>query len=205
MPDDHGAEPEAQHRFERRGSVEGEGAPDGRRPGELRYIRGDEMSMIFQDPMTSLNPVHSIGRQLVEAVQLHRDVTTQRRARAGARAAEGGRHPEGRDADRRLPAPVLRRHAAARDDRDGARQRSRPPDRGRADDGARRDDAGPDPQPDEAPPAGVRQRDHDDHARPRRDRRDCGRRARHVRGQGRRAGERGRPLQTSLSIPTRGG
>ena len=42
---------------------------------ELRQIRGDEMSMIFQDPMTSLNPVHTIGRQLVEAVQLHRDVT----------------------------------------------------------------------------------------------------------------------------------
>ena len=41
------------------------------------------MSMIFQDPMTSLNPVHSIGRQLIEAVQLHRDVTTpQSRARA---------------------------------------------------------------------------------------------------------------------------
>src|SRR5213595_2275430 len=44
---------------------------------ELRGIRGDEMSMIFQDPMTSLNPVHTIGRQLVEAVQLHRDVTTR--------------------------------------------------------------------------------------------------------------------------------
>jgi peptide/nickel transport system ATP-binding protein len=41
----------------------------------LREIRGDEMSMIFQDPMTSLNPVHSIGKQLVEAVQLHRDVS----------------------------------------------------------------------------------------------------------------------------------
>jgi peptide/nickel transport system ATP-binding protein len=33
------------------------------------------ISMIFQDPMTSLNPVHSIGKQLVEAIQLHRDVT----------------------------------------------------------------------------------------------------------------------------------
>jgi len=50
---------------------------------ELRAIRGDEMSMIFQDPMTSLNPVHTIGKQLVEAVLLHRDVT-QRVARARA-------------------------------------------------------------------------------------------------------------------------
>jgi peptide/nickel transport system ATP-binding protein len=43
--------------------------------GRLRDIRGNEISMIFQDPMTSLNPVHSIGRQLVEAVLLHKDVS----------------------------------------------------------------------------------------------------------------------------------
>jgi peptide/nickel transport system ATP-binding protein len=55
----------------------------GAKPSTLREIRGDEISMIFQDPMTSLNPVHSIGRQLVEAVQLHRDVT-KRVARARA-------------------------------------------------------------------------------------------------------------------------
>jgi peptide/nickel transport system ATP-binding protein len=41
----------------------------------LREIRGNDVAMIFQDPMTSLNPVHSIGTQLVEAVQLHRDVS----------------------------------------------------------------------------------------------------------------------------------
>jgi peptide/nickel transport system ATP-binding protein len=40
--------------------------------------------MIFQDPMTSLNPVHTIGRQLVEAVQLHRDVS-KKQAKARAR------------------------------------------------------------------------------------------------------------------------
>jgi peptide/nickel transport system ATP-binding protein len=45
------------------------------KPNELRQIRGDEISMIFQDPMTSLNPVHTIGRQLEEAILLHRDVT----------------------------------------------------------------------------------------------------------------------------------
>src|SRR5205809_1513971 len=38
------------------------------KPSDLRAVRGDEISMIFQDPMTSLNPVHTIGRQLVEAV-----------------------------------------------------------------------------------------------------------------------------------------
>ena len=41
----------------------------------LREIRGSEISMIFQDPMTSLNPVHSVGTQLIEAVVLHQDVS----------------------------------------------------------------------------------------------------------------------------------
>jgi peptide/nickel transport system ATP-binding protein len=53
------------------------------KPTDLRQIRGGEISMIFQDPMTSLNPVHTIGRQLVEATLLHRDVTKKvARARA---------------------------------------------------------------------------------------------------------------------------
>jgi len=42
---------------------------------QLRDLRGNDIAMIFQDPMTSLNPVHSIGKQLVEAVLLHRDVS----------------------------------------------------------------------------------------------------------------------------------
>jgi peptide/nickel transport system ATP-binding protein len=51
--------------------------------GRLREIRGNDIAMIFQDPMTSLNPVHTIGTQLVEAIQLHRDVS-KRVARARA-------------------------------------------------------------------------------------------------------------------------
>jgi peptide/nickel transport system ATP-binding protein len=51
------------------------------KPRDLREIRGNEISMIFQDPMTSLNPVHTIGRQLEEAILLHRDVS-KRAARA---------------------------------------------------------------------------------------------------------------------------
>jgi len=38
---------------------------------EIRQIRGKEISMIFQEPMTSLSPVHTIGNQIVEAVTLH--------------------------------------------------------------------------------------------------------------------------------------
>src|ERR671932_1860857 len=49
----------------------------------LRDIRGNDIAMIFQDPMTSLNPVKSIGAQLNEAILLHRDVS-KRQARARA-------------------------------------------------------------------------------------------------------------------------
>jgi oligopeptide/dipeptide ABC transporter ATP-binding protein len=42
---------------------------------ELRELRGNEISMIFQEPMTSLNPVFTIGNQIVEAVRLHRSVS----------------------------------------------------------------------------------------------------------------------------------
>jgi oligopeptide/dipeptide ABC transporter ATP-binding protein len=52
---------------------------------ELRQIRGNEISMIFQEPMTSLNPVLKIGDQIVEAVMLHRRVSS---AAARERALE---------------------------------------------------------------------------------------------------------------------
>ena len=55
----------------------GAGAPDGGEnlltasPRRLRELRGNDIAMIFQDPMTSLNPVHKIGDQLGEAMRLH--------------------------------------------------------------------------------------------------------------------------------------
>jgi len=42
---------------------------------DMQKIRGNEMSMIFQEPMTSLNPVHTIGAQIVEALVLHQNFT----------------------------------------------------------------------------------------------------------------------------------
>ena len=43
--------------------------------GEMRRIRGDEISMIFQEPMTSLNPVYTIGDQIAEVFRYHRDMS----------------------------------------------------------------------------------------------------------------------------------
>lgn len=40
-------------------------------PKELRKIRGEKISMVFQDPMTALNPVHSVGDQIAEVIKLH--------------------------------------------------------------------------------------------------------------------------------------
>ncbi|MEE9133302.1 MAG: ABC transporter ATP-binding protein [Gemmatimonadota bacterium] len=52
---------------------------------DMREVRGNEISMIFQEPMTSLNPVWSIGDQIAEAVRVHRGAST---AEARARAIE---------------------------------------------------------------------------------------------------------------------
>jgi oligopeptide/dipeptide ABC transporter ATP-binding protein len=42
---------------------------------EIRKIRGNSISMIFQEPMTSLNPVYTIGNQLIEALTLHKNIS----------------------------------------------------------------------------------------------------------------------------------
>ena len=42
---------------------------------EMQNIRGNEISMIFQEPMTSLNPIFTIGNQIMEAIRLHQDKT----------------------------------------------------------------------------------------------------------------------------------
>jgi len=44
---------------------------------ELRRFRGNEIAMIFQDPMTSMNPVYRVGSQIVEAIHTHEDVDKQ--------------------------------------------------------------------------------------------------------------------------------
>src|SRR4051812_43870771 len=52
---------------------------------ERRKIRGGEIAMIFQDPLTALNPVHTVGRQVGEMARIHEGLS---KAKAGERAVE---------------------------------------------------------------------------------------------------------------------
>ena len=163
---------------------------------QLRSIRGRQIAMIFQDPMTSLNPVLTIGRQLREPLETHLGLNKKEALGARRGAARQRRHPERPRAAARLPAPVLGRDAPARDDRDGARVRAEAADRRRADDRARRDDPGADPRPAARARRGARHRADHDHARPRRGRRHL--RAR--RGDVRRHVRRGRHRRRDLRL-----
>jgi peptide/nickel transport system ATP-binding protein len=74
----------------RNAAISGEIRFDGRElltaaPDEMRAIRGGDIAMIFQDPLSSLHPFYTIGDQLIEAVRAHRDVS---KAAARDRAAE---------------------------------------------------------------------------------------------------------------------
>ncbi len=94
-------------------------------PELLRRIRGRRIGTIFQDPLTTLNPLYTIGRQLVETMQTHLPLSDR-----GARAKAIGwlervGIPAAAQRVEFLPARVLRRTAPARGDRLGAVRRSR--------------------------------------------------------------------------------
>ncbi len=49
---------------------------------DLRRVRGNDITMIFQEPMTSLNPLHTIEKQIVEVLKLHQGMRDQGCAQA---------------------------------------------------------------------------------------------------------------------------
>jgi peptide/nickel transport system ATP-binding protein len=81
---------------------------------EMRKLRGNAISMIFQEPMTSLNPVLPVGGQIAEAVRLHQDIS---RSAAAARAVELLRLV-------RIPEPALRARDYPHQLSGGMRQRA---------------------------------------------------------------------------------
>ena len=117
----------------------------------MRKIRGREIGAVFQDPLTSLNPLYTIGRQLVETIRTHLPLSAADALCARDRPPRGSGNPGGGAADRPLPASVLGRHAPARRHRARARGQAAAHHRRRADDGARRLDPGADhPAPEAA-------------------------------------------------------
>lgn len=66
---------------------------------EVRKIRGNEISMIFQDPMTSLNPVMTVGEQIAEVIQIHQNISSHEAMEKAKEMLElvgipGARHSE---------------------------------------------------------------------------------------------------------------
>ena len=60
---------------------------------EIRHVRGNDITIIFQEPMTSLNPLHTIEKQIGEILLLHQGLTGEKARDPHRRIARPGRHP----------------------------------------------------------------------------------------------------------------
>ncbi len=86
---------------------------------ERRQLVGAEVAMIFQDPMTSLNPCYTVGYQIMEAIKVHQGGNKKNAYSAGDRPVDAGGDPRSGLAPGCLSAPVVRWDEPARDDRHG--------------------------------------------------------------------------------------
>ena len=143
---------------------------------QLRKLRSESVSMVYQNPGAALNPSIRVGKQVAEVFRIRGEKSSAADdlARACARARADRRS---RLRDGALPASALRRHAAARRDRDGARDRAGAAHPRRADDRPRRDGRGGGARPRRRPAVAAahvralhqpQPRDHPQDVRPRR-------------------------------------
>jgi ABC-type dipeptide/oligopeptide/nickel transport system ATPase component len=109
---------------------------------QIREIRGNDISMVFQEPMTSLNPVFTIGMQVMEVILAHEDVSKEEAHRRAVEILTEVGIPDAEQRMKQYP------HHFSGGQRDSARAQPLAAHRRRADDGARRDDPGADSRPD---------------------------------------------------------
>ncbi len=102
----------------------------------MRDIRGDGIAMIFQEPMTALNPLRTIGDQVGEMFSVHTDLSKAEINTKVLALLEDVRIPNPKQAAKAYPHELSGVPAPARHDRDGAGARPKTADRGRTDDGA---------------------------------------------------------------------
>ena len=113
--------------------------------GQRRRLLGRSLAVVYQDPMSALNPALRVGRQLGEVAEVHEGLSRREARSAASTGCVRCASAIARGACSPVPARVLRRHAPACRDRDGADGRAEADHRRRADDRTRRDRAAADP------------------------------------------------------------
>ena len=116
VPLDHGPAAAPERRPDRQRQYEGTEVA-GAGPDEMRGLWGTEMAMVFQDPMTSLNPVMKVGNQITESLRHHLDMDKSEARETAIALLRSVGIPEPAQRVKEYPHQLSRRHAPAGDDR----------------------------------------------------------------------------------------